>query len=376
MSQYGARGRALAGQLAPEILAHYYQNTTLASLSPGAPVRILVLAPGSPTAAHPIVLHGRGAPFTLDGIAGAFPIGARAEIWRSGNGFGIVVNSASGAVLLKTSSNVADLRFRAGADPGRLELDSKNSPDDTYRGTLRVVLTSSGVDTVNELGLDLYLRGVVPAEMPSSWPKEALRSQAIAARSYAEAHVHPGIGAYDLFDDTRNQVYQGSLGEVTIATNAVTATAGQVLKSGSSVITALYHSAGGGATEDNENVYTSATGQVIASPISYLRGSPDRNPDGLAYDSASPHATWQTATYSWAGLSAIFASDSRTNVGALSSVDLSAKGVSGRLIRVVLTGSLGSKSVSGEIFRSVFNSGSPAVDPYMWSTLVDTVPIP
>ena len=117
MSQYGARGRALAGQLAPEILAHYYQNTTLAALSPAAPVRILVLAPSSPTAAHPIVLHGRAAPFTLDGIAGAFPIGARAEIWRSGNGLGILVNSASGAVLLKTTSNVADLRFRAGADP-------------------------------------------------------------------------------------------------------------------------------------------------------------------------------------------------------------------------------------------------------------------
>ena len=376
MSQYGARGRALAGQLAPEILAHYYQNTTLTSLSPAAPVRILVLAPSSPSAAHPIVLHGRAAPFTLDGISAAFPIGARAEIWRSGNGFGILVNSASGAVLLKTTSNVADLRFRAGADPGRLELDSKNSPDDTYRGTLRIVLTSSGVDTVNELGLDLYLRGVVPAEMPSSWPAEALRAQAIAARSYAEAHVHPGIGAYDLFDDTRNQVYQGSLGEVTIATNAVTATAGQVLKSGSTVITALYHSAGGGATEDNENVYTSATGQVIAAPISYLRGSADRDPNGVAYDSASPHATWQTATYSWVDLAAIFASDCRTNVGALSSLDLSAKGVSGRLIRVVLTGSLGSKSVSGEIFRSVFNSGSPAADPYMWSTLVDTVPIP
>ncbi len=376
MSQYGARGRALAGQLAPEILAHYYQNTTMAGLSPAAPVRILVLAPSSPTAAHPIVLHGRAAPFTLDGIAGAFPIGARAEVWRSGNGFGILVNSASGAVLLKTTSNVADLRFRAGADPGRLELDSKNSPDDTYRGTLRIVLTSSGVDAINELGLDLYLRGVVPAEMPSSWPIEALRSQAIAARSYAEAHVHPGIGAYDLFDDTRNQVYQGSLGEVTVATNAVTATAGQVLKSGSSVITALYHSAGGGATEDNENVYTSATGQVIAAPISYLRGSPDRDPGGVAYDSASPHATWHTATYGWADLSAIFASDPRTNVGVLRALDLSAKGVSGRLVRVILTGSLGTKSVNGEIFRSVFNSGSPAADPYMWSTLVDTVPIP
>ena len=184
------------------------------------------------------------------------------------------------------------------------------------------------------------------------------------------------MGAYDLFDDTRSQVYQGSLGEVGLASNSVVATAGEVLKAGSTVITALYHSADGGATEDNENVYTSATGQVVATPISYLRGSPDRDPNGVSYDSASPHATYHTATYTWAQLSAIFATDPRTNVGSLSSLDLTARGVSGRLIRVVLTGSLGSKSVSGEIFRSVFNTGSPATDPYMWSTLVDTAPIP
>ena len=376
LSQYGARGRALAGQSAASIVAHYYQGTTPALVSASAPVRILVLAPSNPTAAHPIILHGRGAPFTLDGIKGTFPIGARAEIWRSGNGYAIQVNSATGVLLLKTSSNVADLRFRSGGDPGRLQLDSKPSSDDTYRATLRIVATSDGTIVVNELGLDLYLRGVVPAEMPATWPAEALKAQAIAARSYAEAHVHVGIGAYDLFDDTRSQVYQGSLGEATNGTNAVTATAGMVLKSGSTIITALYHSADGGATEDNENVYTSASGQIVSSPVSYLRGSSDRNPNGVSYDSSSPHATWHTATYTWAQLSAIFATDARTNVGAISSLDLSAKGVSGRPIRVTLVGSLGTKTVNTEIFRAVFNAGSPAADPYMWSTLIDTVPIP
>jgi stage II sporulation protein D len=376
MSQYGARGRALAGQAAATILAHYYEHTTMASVSSAAPVRVLVLGPAAPTATNPIVLHGRGAPFTLDGVSGTFPIGARAEIWRSGNGFGILINSATGAVLLHTTSTVADLRFRSGAEPGRIQVDSKPSAYDTYRGTIRIMAISTGVIAVNELGLDLYLRGVVPAEMPASWPAEALKAQAIASRSYAEAHVHVGIGAYDLFDDTRAQVYRGSLGEVTAATNAVTGTAGQVLKNGSTIITALYHSADGGATENNENVYTSPTGQIVSSPLSYLRGSSDRDPNGVSYDSASPHATWHSATYTWAQLSAIFATDSRTNVGALTALDLSAKGVSGRLIRVILVGSKGSKTVSGEIFREVFNTGSPAADPYMWSTLVDTAPIP
>src|SRR5579862_7339162 len=80
MSQYGARGRALAGQTAATILAHYYQGTTLATISASSPVRILVLAPFKATAAKPIVLHGRGAPFTIDGISGTFPIGAKVAV--------------------------------------------------------------------------------------------------------------------------------------------------------------------------------------------------------------------------------------------------------------------------------------------------------
>ena len=376
MSQYGARGRALAGQTAATILAHYYQGTTLATISASSPVRILVLAPFKATGAKPIILHGRGAPFTIDGISGTFPIGAKVSVWPSGAGFAIQVNSSSGSLLHESTSAAADIRLHSGADPGRLEVDTKPVADDTYRGVIRLLATSSGVIAVNEVGHDLYLRGVVPSEMPSSWPAEALKAQAIAARSYAEEHVHPTTGAYDLFDDSRSQVYLGSLGETTTTNSIVTATAGQVLKSGSTIINALYHSADGGATEDNENVFTSDTGALVAGPASYLRGSSDRDPDGASYDSSSPHATWQTAAYTWAELSAIFATDPRTDTGTLLSLDLSDKGVSGRPIKVVLLGSLGSKTVSAAVFRSVFNSGSPAADPYMWSTLIDTAPIP
>ncbi|HLY12861.1 MAG TPA: SpoIID/LytB domain-containing protein, partial [Candidatus Limnocylindrales bacterium] len=338
MSQYGARGRALAGQTAATILAHYYQGTTLATISASSPVRILVLAPFKATAAKPIVLHGRGAPFTIDGISGTFPIGAKVAVWPSGSGFAIQVSSSSGTLLHTSTSAAEDIRLRSGADPGRIEVDTKPVADDTYRGVIRVLGTSSGVIAVNEVGLDLYLRGVVPSEMPSSWPAEALKAQAIAARSYAEEHVHPGTGAYDLFDDTRSQVYLGSLGETTTTNAIVNATAGQVLKSGSSIINALYHSADGGATENNENVFTSDTGNLVAGPVSYLRGSSDRDPNGVSYDSSSPHATWQTAAYTWAQLSAIFATDPRTDVGDLLTLDLSDMGVSGRPIKITLLG--------------------------------------
>jgi hypothetical protein len=77
-----------------------------------------------------------------------------------------------------------------------------------------------------------------------------------------------------------------------------------------------------------------------------------------------------------AALSVIFAKDSRTNVGTITALDLSQRGVSGRLIRVVLTGSLGTRTVSGNVFVSAFNAGKPSADPRMRGTLVATSPIP
>jgi len=232
------------------------------------------------------------------------------------------------------------------------------------------------VTVVNELKLETYLRGVVPVEMPSSWPAAALRAQAIASRSYAACRLRPGVSYYDVTDDTSSQVYRGALGEKATTNAIIAASAGVVLRSGSSIANTLFHSTGGGATENNENVYTSATGKKVAGAVSYLRGSMDRTPTGASYDAASPYATWQTKTYTVAQLSAWFAADPRTDVGTLKALDLRDRGVSGRLISVTLIGSAGSKKVSGNVFRSVFNAGRPAADPMLRSTLFGFAPIP
>jgi len=376
MSQYGARGRALAGQDAPTILAHYYQGATLNTTDPRRPVRVLLLRSYRPTAARPLRLYGRGGSWTIDGVAATFPTDAQLRVTRAATGLRVVVRDAAGVLLLDRVVGWS-LRVRAGpAAAARIQVWSKPSVYDRYRGVIRLRATSAGIDVVNEIQLDLYLRGVVPAEMPAGWPVEALRAQAIAARSYAAHRLHPRTGFFDLYDDGRTQVYRGSLGERASTNRAVTATAGQVLRSGATIANTLYHSTAGGATEDNENVYTSATGRIVAGPVPYLRGSPDRAPDGTPYDAAAPHETWQTAAYTLAQLSVVFGADERTNVGDLSALDLSDVGVSGRLISVTLTGSLGTKTVSGNVFRSVFNLNTPASDPYMWSTLVSTAPIP
>ena len=149
---------------------------------------------------------------------------------------------------------------------------------------------------VNELRMEQYLPGVVPAEMPSVWATEALKAQTIAARSYAARRLRPGVSYYDVTDDTSSQVYRGVLGEKAQTNAVVKATAGVVLKSGSSIANTLFHSTGGGATENNENVYVSATGAITASPVSYLRGSMDRAADSSAYDASAPYATWSTRT--------------------------------------------------------------------------------
>jgi stage II sporulation protein D len=379
MSQYGARGRALAGQTAAQILAHYYPGTTLGSVATTAPIRVLVLSNFKPTTTAPARFYGRKGPWTIDGASGTFPMDALLRVappvapstlWR------LRVTAADGSLLLDRTS-ISGFRIRPASSAARLQVWSRPSTYDTYRGSVRVLLRSTGALTaINETTMDLYLRGVVPAEMPYTWPTEALRAQAIAARSYAARRLHPTTGSYDVTDTTSSQVYLGVLAEKSATTAAITATAGQVLRSGTAIANTVFHSDAGTGTENNENVWTSATGAIVGGPVSYLRGSPDRNSSGTPYDTGAPHATWRTATYTLEQLSGFFAADPRTAVGDLTSIDLSRRGVSGRLISVTLMGSAGMKTVSGEVFRSTFNATTPATDPAMWSTLFDVAPIP
>jgi SpoIID/LytB domain protein len=384
MSQYGARGRALEGQSAPDILAHYYRGATLGALDPAPAIRVLVLSRFKVSKAKPLLIYGRRMAWGIDGIGGVFPPNARLTLtpttkttkagttttWRAR------VFDTTGAKLLSVAVKKSFV-IRSTDPGGRLQLFSKPTTYDQYRGTLRVVPRSTPtVSVANRLALELYLRGVVPAEMPSTWPEAALQAQAVASRSYAARKLRPGVSYYDTVDDSRSQVYRGSKAERATTNAAIAATANQVLRKGATVANTMYHSAGGGATENNENVYTSATGKKVAGKVSYLRGSMDRRLDGSAYDDASPYATWHMRRYSRARLSAWFAADPRTDVGDLTALDLTARGVSGRLIKVTLIGSEGTKTVSGAVFRSVLNAARPAGDPMLRSTLFDTKPVP
>ena len=380
MSQYGARGRAIDGEDAATILAHYYRGTMLGELATPPEIRVLVLNRWKPSAAKPLTIYGRVTEWTISGVDGTYPPDAKLTVipktTPDGTTWRIRVVSPDGDELLDRASPKT-FTVRGADDTARIHLATKPGTNDLYRGALRVLPWASGtVSVVSRLPLDAYIRGVVPAEMPSGWPTEALRAQAIAARSYAARKLRPGVSYFDTYDDSRSQVYHGAKAERATTDAAIADTANVVLWSGTAVANAMFHSTAGGATENNENVYVSATGKRVAGVVSYLRGSPDRREDGTSYDDAAPYATWTMKTYKRTTLSAWFAADPRTNVGTLTALDLRHRGVSGRLISVTLIGSKGKKIVSGDVFRAILDAARPAGDPMLRSTLFDTQPIP
>ncbi len=381
LSQYGAYGRASAGQTAATILAHYYSGTALGTMA-NSNVRVLVLAGWAATATNPLRIYGRFGSWTIDGIATTFPVDAQLQMTPDSStttGWRVKVFASDGTTVLYNAGAPSTTFYVRPGSGTILQLYSKPSYYDHYRGTLQVMVTSSGtLNVVNTLPMESYLRGVVPSEMPSTWPVEALKSQAIASRSYAAYALHPGTGTFDVYDDTRSQVYHGYLGEKSTTDSAISATAGQVVVTSTGTIAdTLYHSSDGGWTENNENVFTSSTGAITAGKVSYLRGVSDRAPDGSSYDKASPYATWSTLSYSLSAIQAIFAADSRTNVGTVIGLDLRNRGVSGRLISVTLYGANGTtKTVSGAVFIAVFNAQRPSGDPAMRNTLFNLTPIP
>ncbi len=125
-----------------------------------------------------------------------------------------------------------------------------------YRGSFLILNTHKGVTLVNDIDLESYLLGVVPAEMPNSWNLEAHKAQAIAARSYAIANIGKRKSrGYDLKDTPHDQAYGGISAETAKTNNAVIQTKGQVLVYKGKVIPAYYHSSSGGRTINSKVVW-------------------------------------------------------------------------------------------------------------------------
>lgn len=149
----------------------------------------------------------------------------------------------------------------------------------TYRGRLIVKKATGGLELINELPLEAYLYGVVPQEMPSRWPLEALKAQAVAARTYAfyvkQRAVSPD---YDLCATTMSQVYNGAAFETESTNRAVDETRGQLLYYRGMPVLAYFHAHSGGMTEDPRHVWSS--------PVPYLRPVAD------GFSMMAPSSAW------------------------------------------------------------------------------------
>jgi stage II sporulation protein D len=148
-----------------------------------------------------------------------------------------------------------------------------------YHGLLVVRRTGHKLAVVDSVALDDYVRGVVGGEMPDRWRIAALAAQAVAARSYAIATLKPGKD-FDLFSDTRSQVYGGVSYETPRTNEAVARTAGRILTWNGHTATTFFFSTSGGRTADVREVWPSAR------DAPYLRSVSD------PYDARSPHHTW------------------------------------------------------------------------------------
>ena len=303
VSQYGAYGYALHGKDYRFILAHYYQGSSIGQIEGTKIVRVLL------------------------------------DISRGDIGFS-AATSACGVALDPART------YEAHRDAGRVKLRSCGTKlraagkgkvviagAGTYRGVLEAVPTESeagSLNVINALPVEQYVKGVIPNESPPSWPAAELQAQAVESRSFA---LTAGVGGngFDLYDDTRSQVYDG-LSSETAATNAATeATRGQVVTYGGKIAETYFSACSGGYTESVQNVF-------FGPAIPYLTGVPD------PYDYYCPLHDW-TLKFSGPEISAKLGGYLD---GKLKQVVITKRGVSPRIVGAKLIGTGGVTTVSGE----------------------------
>ena len=312
MPQYGAYGAARAGWDAPRILGYFYRGAQLATIQPGA-VRALI------TSGRARVAVSSATPWQIVDEAAQPPTalqlaaGASYTVTRDGAGFAL--SDQNGVVAARV--------------PGQARLQPMNAEGTltagarAYRGAMRLAPSGAAIDVINVVDIEQYLWGVVPREMPSKWGDDAaaaLQAQAVAARTYAVAGLHPER-PFDLYPDQRSQVYGGVNDEDPRTTAAVAATQGQVLIYDGKPITAFFFSSSGGRTEDVRNVFPSDT------PMPYLVSVPD--PFDRLY---SPHHNWKPVpVFTAKRLGALL------GTGSVRSAKVLQRGQSGRVMRLQLT---------------------------------------
>jgi stage II sporulation protein D len=311
MSQYGAYGYAKQGKSYRFILGHYYSGTSIGRLTSPRIVRVLLeISPGDVGFSGASSACGRA----LDPSRGY-------EAHRVGSS--VKLRDSAGRPLA-----LCGRRLRAAGD-GTIEIAGVG----TYRGALEVVPTASdagSLNAINALPVEQYVKGVIANESPSSWPRAALRAQAVAARSFALTAGVDGNG-FDLYSDTRSQVYGGLQSETASTNAAATATRGQVVTYGGEIAETYFSACSGGHTESVQNVF-------FGPAVPYLVGVPD------PFDYLCPLHDW-TLRFSGPEISDRLGSHLD---GRLKKIVVTQRGASPRIVWARLYGSGGVSAIRGD----------------------------
>lgn len=348
MSQYGAYGAATKGLSWKQIVAFYYPGTTVATQRAGSTIKVWISADKDNDLR---VAPAPGLKLTdTVGKAYLLPAGTAYTAWRvtrSGTGQQLHYRDRSGVWTRQTTPlGTGTWTFADTAKIIRVQLPSGAATE--LRGTVAFVKTSAGGRTVNRLTMEDYLKSVVPSEMPTSWAAEAVRTQAVAARTYAarlQAVASVSTG-YDVCDTTACQVYRGyasvSAGgsrtnhETSGGNAAVQATAGAIVKYGSAIALTQFSSSNGGHSARGDFPYLSAH----ADP----------------YDGVVTSNAW-TKTVTATAVGRVWPS-----VGTVRQLQVSGRDGAGRwggrVTSIKIIGSAGTVSVSGASFRSAFGMRS------------------
>lgn len=291
-------------------------------------IRVLIMDNGYKNIVHPSVTISSGKGMTLT-------YGEEKEEWDKADGLTIAPD---------------DARFQKGniriqPREGKLTLSSikRGYGVPSYNGTIELRTTAEGIVIVNELPVETYLCGVVPSEMPASYELEALKVQAVCARSYAYRQMADyGYPEYEAHvnDSTDYQVY-GNSEEQESASKAVQETAGQVVRYKGDVVTTYYYSTSCGKTTSME-----AWGTAPNDSNGYLQSVPvsDGEKD---YEKDLPWYRWEAAVPVQT-LSNLISLNTGKDVGTLSNVEVTKKGPGDVALQITATGDKGSVTVETE----------------------------
>lgn len=252
-----------------------------------------------------------------------------------------IPNANSGIDLINSQNNVL---FSLSKD-NRILIRSNDVENatikiekDRYRGYIRLLNKNNEVIVINHVSTEQYLYGVVPKEMSPSFHIEALKAQAVAARSFAISNTNKhSADGFNLCDTTHCQVYSGYDVEKPSTNLAVDETKDILAFYDGKIINAQYHSTSSGYTEDSSNVWSGE--------LAYLKSVED------SFSLESPYSTWSYKTSLLELNNKLI--DSSINLGELKGIEILGTTATGKVDKVKIIGNLGEETITATKFRNI-----------------------